>query len=88
MLFRQGRVLSGVSECEYAAGSGRFAYTACEMMSRKCPKCGRVGQVRVERIYKATERRTNFSCAACGSSWTSPPWAERRPPKRKHTWLV
>jgi len=34
-------------------------------MSRKCPKCGRVGQVRVERIYKATERRTNFSCAAC-----------------------
>lgn len=33
-------------------------YTACEMMSRKCPKCGRVRQVRVERIYKATERRT------------------------------
>lgn len=75
-----------VSDSEWSFSS--FTYTACEMMSRKCPKCGRVGQVRVERIYKATERRTNFSCAACGSSWTSPPRAERKPPKRKHAWLV
>jgi hypothetical protein len=58
------------------------------MVSRKCPKCGRVGQVRVERIYKASEHRSNFCCAICGASWATAQRPDRKPPKRKHTWIV
>jgi transposase-like protein len=58
------------------------------MLSRKCPKCGRIGQIRVERIFKATERRSSYTCAACGSSWTTADRPDRKPPKRKHTWLA
>jgi transposase-like protein len=58
------------------------------MVSRKCPKCGRVGQVRVERIFKATDHRSSYSCTQCGASWTTMDRPERKPPKRKHAWLV
>jgi transposase-like protein len=58
------------------------------MVTKKCPKCGRVAQVRVERTFKATEHRSSYSCAACGATWTTLHRADRRPPKRKHAWLA
>jgi len=58
------------------------------MVTRKCPNCGRVGQVRVERIFKATDHRTSFSCSTCGASWTTTHRPDRKPAKRKHTWMA
>ena len=45
-------------------------------------------RVRTERIFKATEQGTSYSCAACGSTWSTAPRTERRPPKRKHAWMT
>jgi transposase-like protein len=54
------------------------------MVTKKCPKCGRIAQVRVERTFKAMDHRSTYSCAVCGSTWTTTNRPERKPPKRKH----
>jgi len=53
------------------------------MVAKKCPKCGRVSQVRVERTFKATDHRTTYSCTMCGSTWTTAYRPDRKSPKRK-----
>jgi predicted RNA-binding Zn-ribbon protein involved in translation (DUF1610 family) len=64
-----------------------IAYTRL-VLSRKCPKCGRVALIRIERTFKADEHRMSYSCSACGASWTTSSRPERKPPKRKHAWLA
>ena len=57
------------------------------MITRKCPKCGRTAQVRVERVVKAADYRTNYVCTRCGETWTTTARPPRKPPKREHAWF-
>lgn len=37
---------------------------------RECPRCGRIGFVRAERVIKAGNGVTELLCGACEHSWT------------------
>jgi predicted RNA-binding Zn-ribbon protein involved in translation (DUF1610 family) len=58
------------------------------MVQKKCPKCGRVSMIRVERTFKADEYRSSYACSACGGTWTTTSRPDRKPPKRKHAWVA
>ena len=58
------------------------------MVTKKCPKCVRVAQVRMERTFKATEHKSHYSCAVCGATWTTLSRPDRKPSKRKFVWLA
>jgi transcription elongation factor Elf1 len=37
---------------------------------RSCPRCGKVGVVRAERVIKAGHGVTELACGACEHTWT------------------
>jgi transposase-like protein len=58
------------------------------VVTKKCPKCCHVAQVRVERTFKANEQRSSYSCSACGITWTTTHGPDRKPPKMKHAFMA
>jgi transcription elongation factor Elf1 len=37
---------------------------------RECPRCGKIGFIRAERVIKAGNGVTELSCGACEHFWT------------------
>lgn len=36
---------------------------------RRCPQCGKIGFVRIERVFKGGNGVSEMICGACGHSW-------------------
>ena len=39
-------------------------------VKRQCPRCGKTGFIRAERVIKGRNGLTEFLCGACDHSWT------------------
>jgi transposase-like protein len=45
-----------------------------------CPRCGTVGFVRTEHVFKGGAAHTRFYCGKCNQAWTETESTERQAP--------